>query len=230
MPVLRRIHVPVLCALALLMSCLVSRSAADEAAAGLKPAPQEHVHAGDAKADAGHDGHGGEHDATGVPMNPVEHGPDLVIWTIVTFVVFLFVLKKAAWGPLIAGLDKREAHYAKLLADAQADRDRATKLLSEYEQKLKSAQQQVEAIIAEARRDADTTKADIVATAQREAETTRQRAIDDIARAKDQAVNELFSHVRANVIAATEKILARSLNDADHSRFIDEALAEVSAR
>lgn len=230
MPVLRRVHVPVLCALALLMSCLMSRSAADEASAGSKPASQEHAQAGDAKADAGHDEHGGEHHATGVPMNPVEHGPDLVIWTIVTFVVFLVVLKKAAWGPLIAGLDKRETHYAKLLADAQADRDRATKMLSEYEQKLKSAQQQVEAIIAEARRDADTTKADIIATAQREAETTRQRAIDDIGRAKDQAVNELFSHVRANVIAATEKILARSLTDSDHSRFVDEALAEVSAR
>ena len=88
---------------------------------------------------------------------------------------------------------------------------------------------QVDEIIAEARRDADRTKTDILATAQQDAETTRKRALDDIDRARDQAVAELFGHVRANVVSATEKVLSRSLNDADDQRLIDDALAEMSA-
>lgn len=182
------------------------------------------VHAAEAaSAEASHDDAHAAHD-TGVPL---KWQNDLVVWTVVTFVLFLVVLKAAAWGPLVDGLNKREAHYHKLLVDAQHDRDAAIKMLAEYDQKLKTAEGKVEGIIAEARRDADVTKADVIATAQREAETTRKRAMDDIARAKDQAIDELFAHMRSNVVAATERVLARSLSDADHQRLVDEALAEV---
>jgi F-type H+-transporting ATPase subunit b len=169
------------------------------------------------------DGHDGAD--TGVPMQPQN---DLVLWTIVTFVVFLVVLKKVAWGPLIEGLDSRESKYRKLLEDARADRDKAVALLAEHEQKLKAAQGEVDEIIAEARRDADRTKADILAAAQKDAEVTRKRALEDINRARDQVISELFDHVRVNVITATEKVLARSLSDADHQKLIDDALSEMS--
>ena len=103
-------------------------------------------------------------------------------------------------------------------------------MLADYDQKLKTAQSKVDEIIAEARRDAEITKQDIVATAQREAKANLDRAKEEIGRAKDQAMVELFSHMRANVVSATERVLARAMNDADHQRLIDEALAEVSTR
>jgi F-type H+-transporting ATPase subunit b len=170
------------------------------------------------------DGHGGDHSGGEAPLVPPT---DLVFWGIVTFVVFLVVLKKAAFGPLVAGLDKRESKYRKLLDDAKADRDKAMALLAGHEKKLAEAQAEVAEIIAEARRDAERTKTDILASANSEAEATRKRALDDIGRARDQAVAQLFDHVRANVVAATEKVLARSLTDADHQRFVDEALSEL---
>jgi F-type H+-transporting ATPase subunit b len=169
------------------------------------------------------EGHGA-HD-TSAPLIP---GTDLVLISVITFGLFLIVLRKFAWGPLIDGLDTRESKYRKLLADAQQDRDRAVALLGDYESKLKAAQAEVDEIIAEARRDAERTKTDIVAAAQSEAETTRNRALEDIGRARDQAVAELFDHMRTNVVAATEQVLSRSLNDDDHQRLVDEALAQVS--
>jgi F-type H+-transporting ATPase subunit b len=185
---------------------------------------------GDADAaEVGHEGEGGGdhgHHEDGVPLS---WQSDLVLWSLVTFVLFLIVLKKAAWGPLISGLDKRESKYRKLLDDAKADRDKAMALLADHEKKLAEAQKEVTEIIAEARRDAERTKADIVSAAQSEAEATRQRALDDIGRARDQAVGALFEHVRANVVSATEKVLARALTDDDRSRLVDEALAEVSS-
>jgi F-type H+-transporting ATPase subunit b len=180
-------------------------------------------------AEGGDGGHAAPETGVPMPMEAKEFVNDLALWTVVTFVLFLVVLKKVAWGPLIEGLDNRESKYRKLLADAKADRDKAVALLADYEQKLKTAQGQVDEIIAEARRDADRTKTDILATAQQEAEATRKRALDDIGRARDQAVAELFDHVRANVVSATEKVLSRSLTDADDQRLIDEALAEMSA-
>jgi F-type H+-transporting ATPase subunit b len=144
-------------------------------------------------------------------------------------VLFVIVLKKVAWGPLVDGLDNRESKYRKLLGDAQADRDRALVMLADYEAKLKTAQAEVDEIIAEARRDASRTKTDILAAANADAEATRNRALDDIGRARDQALAAIFEHMRDNVLSATEKVLARSLSDDDHRRLVDEALAEVSA-
>ncbi len=190
------------------------------------------VSAFEAKAEAEHKAdaaHGGEHHDDGVPLKADSATRDLVIWSFVVFGVFLVVLKAAAWGPLVEGLNNREAKYEKLLRDAEDGRASALKMLAEYEQKLKSAEARVDEIIAEARRDADHTKREIVAAAQREAELTRQRALDDINRAKDQAIASLFSHMRSNVISATERVLSRALTDADHLRLVDEALAEVAS-
>mgnify|MGYP002640106619 FL=1 len=171
---------------------------------------------------------GGEHGAHDVSA-PLIPGTDLVLISVITFGLFLVVLRKFAWGPLIDGLDNRESKYRKLLADAQQDRDKAVALLGDYESKLKAAQAEVDEIIAEARRDADRTKTDIVAAAQKEAEVTRKRALEDIGRARDQAVAELFDHMRSNVIAATEQVLSRSLNDDDRGRLVDEALSQLSS-
>lgn len=186
-------------------------------------------HAAESESESNASEGGGGHPENETFEPPLEPKPDLVLWSIVTFVVFLTVLRKTAWGPLIVGLDNRESKYRKLLEDAKADRDKAVALVGDYEQKLKAAQGEVDEIIAEARRDADRTKTDILAAAQQEAETTRKRALDDIDRARDQAVAELFDHVRSNVVSATEKVLSRSLNDADHQKLVDDALAELSA-
>lgn len=194
------------------------------AVAVVSTSPLQAADEGQVAAEGDHGDHGGAEN--GVPMQPQN---DLVLWTIVTFVLFLVVLKKVAWGPLIEGLDSRESKYRKLLEDAKADRDKAVALLAEYEQKLKTAQGQVDEIIAEARRDAERTKTDILAAAQKDSEATRKRALDDIDRARDQAVAELFEHVRSGVVSATERVLSRSLTDADHQKLIDDALAEMSA-
>jgi F-type H+-transporting ATPase subunit b len=131
-------------------------------------------------------------------------------------------------GSIFKGLDEREAKYRTMVEDTEADRDRALALLADYEAKLKAAQTEVDEIIAEARRDAERTKTDILAAAQKEAEVTRDRALSDIDRATDQAVAALFDHVRENVVAATEKVLMRSITGDDQQRLIDEALAEVA--
>jgi F-type H+-transporting ATPase subunit b len=211
-------YVCLLCGLSVLSLLFIAPSAAVAAVEGGEAVADHGAAEGDHGA---HDDHGSE-----APLVPPV---DLVFWAIVTFVVFLVVLKKAAWGPLISGLDKRESKYRKLLDDAKADRDKAMALLADHEKKLAEAQKEVTEIIAEARRDAERTKADIVSAAQSEAEATRQRALDDIGRARDQAVGALFEHVRANVVSATEKVLARALTDDDRSRLVDEALAEVSS-
>lgn len=165
----------------------------------------------------------GEHHETGVPLAPK---PNLLIWSLVTFVVFLFVLKLLAWQPLIEGLNTREKKMFQAVAEAQGARNEAAALLAEHKGQMEAADEQVKEILAEARRDAEHTKNDIIATAQREAEATKDRAIAEIDRAKDQALSELFDRMADQVAGATETVVGRSLDPNDQKRLIDEALSQ----
>jgi F-type H+-transporting ATPase subunit b len=183
-----------------------------------------------AEAEPGHASGDAAHGDPPGPMTATEQDVDLAVWSLVTFIVFLFVLKKYAWGPLIEGLDKREASVIDNIAGAEAARLKAEKMLAEHAAKLDKVQDEVREILAEARRDAEYTKSDIVATAQKEAEATRQRAVQDIERARDQALDSLFDHMARCVNEATEQVIGRTLTGADNDRLIEEALSGFAQR
>ena len=160
----------------------------------------------------------------------IEWHRDLAVWSLVTFVAYILVLKKAAWGPLIQGLDTREGRMKQQLADAEAARVKAEAMLAEHAKKLDKVQDEVKEILAEARRDAEHTKQDIVAAANKEAEATRKRAIHDIEQARDVAMKELFDFVSGKVIVATEQVLGRALSNDDQSRLVQEALTQIGSK
>ncbi len=165
----------------------------------------------------------GSHGAS-VPMNA---DADLALWSFIVFGLFLVVLGKFAWKPMIEGLDKREAGIRQAISDAEDNRRKSEALLAEYEQKLKSAEQTVQQMILEARRDAERTSQDLVAKAQKEVDTLRVRAKEEIRQAKDTALAEVFSSVNAQVVLATEHVLGRALQDGDQDRLVGEALAQI---
>jgi F-type H+-transporting ATPase subunit b len=171
-----------------------------------------------------------EHDQ-GVPsLDATLESVDLAIWSLVTFLFFVIVLRKYAWGPMIEGLDKRESSVLHNIAAAESARLKAEKMLAEHAAKLEKVQDEVREIIAEARRDAEHTKNEIIATAQKEAEATRVRAVQDIERARDQALDDLFDHMARCVNEATEQVIGRSLTGADNERLIEEALSGFAQR
>lgn len=185
-----------------------------------------------AKPDAGHDGaaadaHAGDDHAGDHSGPPLGVKRDLALWSLVVFIGFLFVLKKAAWKPMIEGLDKREAGIRNAIAQAEENQRKSQALLAEYEQKLKAAEEKVQAMVAEAKRDAERTSQDILASAQREVAALKDRARDEINQAKDTALAEVFSSVHSQVVRATEHVLGRAMSDADQDRLVGEALAGV---
>lgn len=206
--------------LAVCCTCAVSSASAQDAEKG-EVAEADHGHDNEAASDS----HGDEHAESGVPIG---FQADLALWSLIVFVLFLFVLKAVAWGPMIEGLDKREAGIRASIADAEESQRKSQALLAEYEDKLRGAEQTVADMVAEAKRDAERTSQDIVAKAQADVESMRDRAKEDIARAKDAALAEVFSTVNGQVALATEHVLGRALNDGDQERLIQEALSEIS--
>ena len=195
--------------------------AADKGAADKGPATKAEA------AHGGHDAH--EHiGAEGVSKDPADFKTDLAIWTFVVFLVLLGVLRKFAWGPITAGLEKRERIVAEHIAIAEQSEEEAKRLLAEYEAKLLSAQDQVRAIVEEARRDAEQTHQTILAKARADAEAEMVRAKREIDVAKDQALTALAQSAADHAVALAGKILGAKLNAADHRGLIESSLAEFA--
>jgi len=180
--------------------------------------------------------HGVHHAHVGAPQtepevfDPADFRKDLAAYTFVVFLLLLVVLTKYAWGPVTEALDEREESIRKNIEDAETARIRSEEILAEHAGKLNAVQDEVREIIAEARRDAEHTKAEIVASAQKEAEATANRATEEIERARDNALAELFSTMSVQVTEATEHVLGRTINEEDRGRLVDEALAQLTTK
>lgn len=172
--------------------------------------------------------HGGAHaHHIGEPhgkVSPEDFKTDLAIWSFVVFLLLLAILWRFAWGPIVAGLDKREERIAEHIAAAERSHEDAKRMLADYERKLASSADEVRAIIDEARRDAEHTQQEILAKARADAQAERDRSLREIETAKDQALKELGERTADLAVELAGKIVGARLNSGDHQRLIEEAL------
>jgi F-type H+-transporting ATPase subunit b len=161
--------------------------------------------------------------------DPLAVDPDLAIWTVIVFVILLFVLKRFALGPILEALGRRESHIADQIAQAEKRHEQARQLLAEYEQKLAGAAKEVRDLLDEARRDAEHTKQEILAEAKSGADAERARALRDIEAAADAAVKSLAERSTELAVELAGKIVQAKLTKDDHARLIEEAIAKFPA-
>jgi F-type H+-transporting ATPase subunit b len=172
-----------------------------------------------------HIGHAG-----GVNTAPAEVRTDLGIWSFVVFLILLAILWKFAWGPIVTALDAREKHIHTEIAEAEAANAEAKRILAEHEKKMAEVQNEVRAIIDEARRDAQHTQQEILKQAQADAQATRDRAVREIEQARDQALQELFLRAADAATEMASQIVHRSLNPQDHRDLVAKAMKDLPSR
>ncbi|EDL62417.1 F0F1 ATP synthase subunit B [Gimesia maris] len=159
---------------------------------------------------------------------PLHWKTDLALWSLIVFVVFIFVLRAFAWGPLIQALDERELRVITAINTAESKQKESEELVKEHARKIEAAQDEIQAMMVEARSDADRIKQDVLAQARQEAESIKTHAVDEIERARELALKDLFDQINGRVIDATEQVLGRALNESDRDRLINEALSQIS--
>ena len=160
--------------------------------------------------------------------NPlIQVTPGLMIWTIVCFLVVLFVLKRYAFGPVQQMIDTRRERIEQAIAEADNAREEARRLLEEHRKLIGQAKSESEEILSEARRLADAQRDRV----RQETEEDRQRRLEETRRQIEQATAQALGEIRDEVgklsLLAAEKITRKSLTEKDQQRLIDEALAEI---
>jgi len=151
----------------------------------------------------------------------------IMIWTLVVFAISLFILNKAVFPRIRDALDKRAHAIGDSIDAAERTREEADQLLAEYRERLKEARHQAEEILARAQKTAQAHEA----RAREEAEAKHQEALEktkrDIEAETRRAIAEIRREVADLTVMATEKLMRRSLSEADQRRLVQEALDEL---
>ena len=150
------------------------------------------------------------------------------VWTLVIFLLVVFILGKFAWGPLLSSLQQREEFIRRSLQEARDDRESAETRLQEYEAKLAEAGSQAQEIVDQGKRDADKARASIEEKARDEADKMVERARREIEQAKQSAIKDLYASSSDMATEIASRILQRELNPQDHEKLIADSIQELS--
>ena len=157
--------------------------------------------------------------------NPlIQVTPGLMIWTIVCFLIALFVLKKFAFGPVQKMIDERRDRIAKAIEEADNARAEARDLLEQHRALIGQAKSESAEILSDARKVADAQ----LARVREEAEADRQRRLEETRKQIDaetaRALDQIRSEVADLTVEATQRVVGKVLVAADQRRLIDEAI------
>ena len=79
--------------------------------------------------------------------SPLDVNPGVILWTVVTFIFLLLVLKKIAWKPILNSLNERELFIKNSLEKAEKAQKEAEKLVADNKVNLSKADEEAQKII-----------------------------------------------------------------------------------
>ncbi len=149
----------------------------------------------------------------------------------VNFVILLVLLTKLLYKPLMKKMDERTQAIQKSLDEAQAARGaEAQKERDDFAAKIQAAHGEAQAIRAEALKEAAEEQRRLVDAAKAEAARlvagARQELEQDVRRARQ----ELRQEVADLAIGVSEQLIKKSLNDSEHRRIVDDAIARMGQK
>ncbi len=151
----------------------------------------------------------------------------LIIWTIVTFILLLLVLKAVAWKPLLAMLDEREGRIRDSLNQAEKARQEAQNAAEENRRAMENAQAEARQAIAAGREAAERAAEEVRGRAADESRQMLQQARQTIRQEKEQAIQELRTHAASLAIEAAGKVLDENLDNARNRKLVDEFIDSI---
>ena len=163
--------------------------------------------------------------------NPlVQPDPGLYIWSIVIFLVLLFLLMKFAWKPLLVMLEKREDNIRKSLLDAEKARDELANVKEDTEKLLDKARTESQAIVAAGKKNAERMKDEIIDKAQSKSDALLVDAKKQIDIEKDRAIADVKAEVVNLSMEVAEKLIKKNLSKEDNLKLINESLNNINPK
>ena len=153
--------------------------------------------------------------------------PALFLWSVVTFLIVLGILRWKAWGPLIDTLDARSKQIEESLSKAEKVTAEAEQQAEKNEEILNEARKEAQHIVTKAREAGDKLKNKLEADGKSQHDSLLEKAKEQINAEKQKALNEIKTTVVDIALEASEKVIKRNLNNEDNKKMIEETVAKL---
>ena len=153
--------------------------------------------------------------------------PGLMIWTVVTFVFLLLILKKLAWKPILTSLSEREEFIKDSLEKAEKARSEAEVLLEENKKNLAKAEEEAQKVITQGREYSEKLKAQALEESKAEAKKMIEDATLEIERKNQEAFSKLKDQIVDIAVGASEKIIRENLDKDKQKNIVDKYIDDL---
>jgi len=151
----------------------------------------------------------------------------LIFWSLVSFGLLFFVLKKFAFPPILNALDEREKKIRGDIEDSERIKEEAQTIKVELEEALKNAHGKAETIVQLAQDEAKKVLEKNLQETEAKVRQVQKDAEQEIQSSRNKLLQEVRSYTAALTIASTEKFLKKALDDADKKKLVEESIEQV---
>jgi len=150
----------------------------------------------------------------------------LFFWTLIAFLIVVFVLRKFAWKPIISSLDEREKGIADAISTADNLKKEMGQMKAENERIMAEAREERAQMLKEAKEMKDRIVNEAKDQAKAEANKIIADAQQQIQQQKMAALTEVKNEIGTLAVEVAEKILRKSLATAEAQDSYVSMLAE----
>jgi len=153
----------------------------------------------------------------------------LTIWTGITFLILLWVLRRFAWGPIVRTLNEREQTIREAIEAARREREQAEKLLSQQKEGLARAQREAAELAAQNQQEVEALRQELTARARKEAEGLLADARRQIGEEVAKARADLKGEVVDLAISAAAQLIKANLDEESQRALVEEYISQLRA-
>ena len=151
-------------------------------------------------------------------------------WEALAFIVFIGIVLRYGYRRVVGILDARSEKIQTELDEARVLREDAQALLANYQRKQRDAEKEAQAIVEQAKEEAGRLRTRAEADLQETLARREQAALDKIARAEAQALQDVRDNAIDAAVAAAQALIADNLDEAKSAALIDEAIACLGSK
>ena len=153
--------------------------------------------------------------------------PWTALFILLNFLLLFFVAKKFLFVPVKNMIDSRQKEIDAMYQEADAAKESALALETEYKDRLAAAQETGDSMVKEAMLRGKNREEEILRQANQEADAIRQKASQDIAREKKKALNDAKDEIASLAMEIAGKVVGETLDEDRQKQLVDHFLEEL---
>ena len=168
--------------------------------------------------------------AEGAPVDLLAPSTGVMAWTLIIFLLLLFVLSKFAFKPLFAAVEAREQALSDAIEGAKRDRAETEAALAQQRAQLEAARNEAQQIVADSRATAEKMRSDLLAQTKQQQEEMIEQARRAIEGEKAAAIADLRKEAVDLAIAGASRVIEQNLDSAGNRKIVESFLASLDSK